>query len=96
MDTLLAWRTTRIVDNSGCFSFDGVICKCNVKDISLKAKVEILVSVKLGVKVRYQGHLYVPMPILDAKNRQIFGSSIQTIFAQFVQKNCLRNEKLAV
>lgn len=95
LDTLLAWKTTRIVDNSGCFSFGRVICKCNIKDIFPKAKVEILVSVKLGVKVRYQGRLYTPTPILDAKNRQISGSSIQTILAQFVHDNCLKNEKRA-
>lgn len=95
LDTLLAWKTTRIVDNSGCFSFDGVICKCNVKNILPKTKVEILVSVKLGVKVRYQGIMYTPTPILDSKNRQISGSSIQTILARFVQNSCLKNEKLA-
>jgi len=95
LDTLLAWKATRIVDNSGCFSFDGVICKCNIKDILPRTKVEILVSVKLGVKVRYLGHLYNPTPILDTKNRHISGSSIQTIFARFVQNNCLKNQKTA-
>jgi transposase len=95
LDTLLSMRYMRTVDNSGCFSFDGVICQSNIRGIMPNAKVEILINARLGVRIMYKDRLYTPTPILDKKKRQVTGSSIKAIFAQFIWENCLKNEHVA-
>ena len=95
LDTLLSMKYERTVDNGGCFSFHGVLCQCNVPDIVKNAKIELLVNGRIGVKVRYKGKLYTPLPILDKKKRQVAGSSIEAIFASFVHDSCFKNEHVA-
>jgi len=95
LDTLLSIRYTRLVDNSGCFSLDNIVCQCNIPNILPKTKVEILINLRLGVKVLYNGTMYSPTPILDKKKRQVTGSSVSSIIAQFVFDNCLKNEHSA-
>lgn len=95
IDSLLSIRYTRTVDNSGCFSLDSILCQCNVPGILPKSKIDILINQRLGVKVFYKGSLFTPIPILDKKKRQVTGSSINTIIAQFVSDNCLKNEHIS-
>jgi transposase len=95
LDTLLSMRYERTVDNSGCFSFNGVLCRCNVPGIKPRAKIEILVNGRIGVKVLYNSKLFTPVPVLDKKKRQVTGSSIEAIIAAFMHECCFKNEHIA-
>lgn len=95
LDTLLSLRYERTVDASGCFSFDGVLLQANIANIRPKSKIELLINERIGVRVLYDEHLSTPIPILDKKKNQVQGSGIQTIFDDFISKNCLKNEHAA-
>jgi transposase len=95
LDVLLSLRYTRTVDQSGCFSFDGVLLQTNIADIRSKEKIEVLINARIGVRVLHDGKLTTPIPVLDKKKNQVASSSIQAIFDDFVMKNCLKNEHTA-
>lgn len=95
LDTLLSLRYTRTLDNSGCFSFDSVLCQVSIEGAKPNAKIEICINARTGVKVLYDGKFYTPTPILDKKKRQVAGSGVQAIFNEFISKNCLKNEHVA-
>jgi transposase len=95
LDTLLSLRYPRTVDQSGCFSFEGILLQANIKGIRPKSKIEVLINGRLGVRVLYDGKLTTPIPILDKKKKQVHSSCIQAIFDDFVAKNCLKNEHAA-
>ena len=58
LDDLLTTKFTRVVDNSGCFSFYNKKFQVISKDILPKSKVTVLMSKKIGIKVEYKGNKY--------------------------------------
>ena len=54
LDLLLVSKLSRIIDNAGCFSIKNKKFQIINNDILPKAKVEILISHKLGIKVLYK------------------------------------------
>jgi transposase len=92
LDTLLSMKYTRTLDSGGCFSFNKVILRSNIPNARRGAKIQVLVNENFGVKVLWKEKLYTPTPLIDQKHRQIGGSSVKSIFDEFVQKHCLKNE----
>ena len=92
LDILFSVKITRTVDNSGCFSLDGTIFQCNIKDVLPKTKVVILISKKLGVKVLFKEKLFTPIPILCKEKIEIKGSSVASIIDDFVYSHFLKDE----
>lgn len=58
LDVLLSTQFTRVIDNSGCFSFYNKKFQVIADDIPSKSKVTILISKKLGIKVEFKGKKY--------------------------------------
>lgn len=58
LDILLATQFTRVIDNSGCFSFYNKKFQVIADNIPPKSKVTILISKKIGIKVEFQGKKY--------------------------------------
>ena len=58
LDTLLCAKFTRMIDNSGGFSFMGEKFQVIANDLKPKTKITILMSKKLGIKAEYNEHIY--------------------------------------
>lgn len=58
LDILLAAQFTRVIDNSGCFSFYNKKFQVIADHIPPKSKITILISKKIGIKVEFQGKKY--------------------------------------
>ena len=58
LDTLLCAKFTRMIDNSGEFSFMGENFQVIAKDLKPKTKITVLMSKKLGIKAQYQEKIY--------------------------------------
>ena len=95
LDHLFAFKLSRLVDNSGCFTIDNTMFQCNIKGIMPKSKVIILISKKLGVRLLYEGKLVTPTPILNKGKTEIRNSSVKAVFDEFVFRHCLKNERAA-
>ena len=95
LDHLLAYKTTRVIDNGGCFSLDGTMFLCNIKEILPKATVTVLISKKLGVRLLHDGKLFTPTPISDIKKAEIRNSSVSAVIDEFIFRHCLKNERVA-
>ena len=93
LDRLFTFKETRVIDNSGCFSLDGVVFQCGINGIRPKTHVVILISKKLGVKVLFDDSLYTPVPILTKNRADIRNSSVKAVIDEFVFRHCLKNER---
>lgn len=58
LDTLLCAKFSRMIDNSGGFSFMGEKFQVIAKDLKPKSRIDVLMSKKLGVKAQYNGKIY--------------------------------------
>lgn len=58
LDTLLCVKCTRMIDNSGGFSFMGEKFQVITNDLKPKSKITVLMSKKLGIKAECNGKLY--------------------------------------
>lgn len=58
LDILLTTQFTRVIDNSGCFSFYNKRFQVIADNIPPKSKVTVLISKKIGVKVEFKGKKY--------------------------------------
>ena len=95
LDHLFAFKLSRIVDNSGCFTLDNTMFQCNIKGIMPKVTVNILISNKLGVRLLHNGTLVTPTPIIGKDKLKIRSSSVKAVFDDFVFRHCLKNERAA-
>jgi hypothetical protein len=95
LDHLFAFKLTRLVDNSGCFTLDNTMFQCNIKGIMPKATVNILISKKLGVRLLHDGKLVTPTPILNKSRIEIRSSSVKAVIDEFIYRHCLKNERAA-
>jgi len=96
LDTLLTVKYTRVVDNGACFSLKNIRFKIKNIDILPRQKIEILISKRLSMKVRYKEKLYDIEPIYpNIMSPQKNTSSIDSIINEFVYFFCLKNERVA-
>ena len=58
LDMLLTTKFTRVIDNSGSFSFYNKKFQVITDKIPPKSKVTVLMSKKIGIKVEFQGKTY--------------------------------------
>ena len=58
LDELLVTKFTRVIDNSGCFSFYNKKFQVISKTIPPKSKLTIIMSKKLGIKAIFEGKKY--------------------------------------
>lgn len=58
LDRLLTTQFTRVIDNSGCFSFYNKKFQVIADNIPPKSKLTILMSKKIGIKAEYNNKLY--------------------------------------
>lgn len=58
LDRLLTTKFTRVIDNSGCFSFYNKKFQIIADNIPPKTKLTILMSTKIGIKAEYKDKLY--------------------------------------
>lgn len=96
LDRLLTVKYKRIVDNGACFSLNNIRFKIENIDLLPRTKVDVLISKKIGIKVLYKEKLYTVKPIYNKDNIPIDNTaSIETIIAEFIYFNCLKNERIA-
>ena len=96
LETLLTVKYTRQVDNAACFSYKCVTFQIQNIQISPRVTVELLISKRIGMKVRYKDKLYSVIPILDKNNIAIDNTdSISNIVNEFIYFNLLKNERIA-
>ena len=95
LDHLFAFKLTRTVDNSGCFTLDNTMFSCNIKGILPKSTINILINQKNGVKILNNDKLITPTPILCKNRLKIRNSSVKAILDEFVFRHCLKNERAA-
>ena len=58
LDELLVTKFTRVIDNSGCFSFYNKKFQVIAKNIPPKSKVTVLMSKKLGIKAVFENKTF--------------------------------------
>lgn len=96
LDYLLSVKETRTVDASNCISFSNTTFVIETKEILHRKKVEICISKRIGVKVRFNNKWYKITPIsINSKKSLKSNDSIQSIIQEFIYYNCLKNERLS-
>ena len=85
LDHLLSVKYTRVVDVSNCISLSGTTFKIDTKEILHKKKIEICISKRIGLKVRYNDKWYKATP-LSMSNKKSLKSvdSVEAIIQQFI------------
>lgn len=68
----------------------------DTKEILHKKKIEVCISKRIGLKVRYNDKWYkiTPTSIQNKKSLKS-NNSIEAIIQQFIYYNCLKNERLS-
>ena len=96
LDYLLSVKYTRTVDVSNCISINGITFVIETKEILHKKKVELCISKRIGLKVRFNNKWYKITPISNTYKKSLKSNdSIKAIIEQFVYSNCLKNERLS-
>lgn len=86
LDILLATQFTRVIDNSGCFSFYNKKFQVIADHIPPKSKVTVLISKKIGVKVEFQGKKYNVITCEDLPTNNS-SKDLNTVFKEKEIKN---------
>ena len=96
IDYILSVKYTRTIDVSNCISISGTTFLIETKEILHKKKVEICISKRIGMKVRFNDKWYKIIPI-SMQNKKSFKSteSVEAIIENFVYFYCLKNERLS-
>lgn len=96
LDYLLSVKYVRSVDVSNCISIRGTTFLIETKEILHKKKVEICISKRIGMKVRYNNNWYKLTPITSTNKKSLKSiDSVEAIIQQFIFFNCLKNERLS-
>ena len=96
LDYLLSVKYTRTVDVSNCISISGTTFVVDTKEILHKKKIEVCISKRIGLKVRFNNNWYKIIPISNSNNKSLKSNdSVQAIIQQFIYYNCLKNERLS-
>ena len=96
LDYLLSVKYTRTVDVSNCISINGFTFLIETKEILHKKKIELCISKRIGLKVRFNNKWYQITPISNTYKKSLKSNdSVKAIIEQFVYSNCLKNERLS-
>lgn len=96
LDYLLSVKYVRTVDVSNCISISGTTFLIEAKEILHKKKVEICISKRIGIKVRFNNKWYKITPIsIQNKKSLKSNDSIEAIIQDFIYFNCMKNERLS-
>ena len=96
LDYLLSVKYVRTVDVSNCISISGTTFLIEAKEILHKKKVEICISKRIGMKVRFNNKWYKITPIsIQNKKSLKSNDSIEAIIQDFIYFNCMKNERLS-
>lgn len=96
IDYILSVKYTRTVDVSNCIIISGTTFLIETKEILHKKKVEICISKRIGMKVRFNDKLYKIIPIsMQNKKSLKSNESVEAIIENFVYFYCLKNERLS-
>lgn len=96
IDYILSVKYTRTVDVSNCISISGTTFLIETKEILHKKKVEICISKRIGMKVRFNDKWYKIIPIsMQNKKSLKSNESVEAIIENFVYFYCLKNERLS-
>ena len=96
LDYLLSVKYVRTVDVSNCISISGTTFLIETKEILHKKKVEICISKRIGMKVRFNDKWYKLNPISSTNKKSLKSNdSVEAIIQQFIYFNCLKNERLS-
>ena len=96
LDYLLSVKYTRVVDVSNCISISGTTFVIDTKEILHKKKIEVCISKRIGLKVRFNDKWYKAMPLTNKQNKSLKSNdSVEAIIQQFIYFNCLKNERLS-
>lgn len=96
LDYLLSVKYIRTVDVSNCISVNGTTFVIDTKEILHKKKIEVCISKRIGVKVRFDDKWYKVTPLYNSNKKSLKSNdSIQTIIDNFIFYNCLKNERLS-
>ena len=96
LDYLLSVKYVRTVDVSNCISISGTTFLIETKEILHKKKVEICISKRIGMKVRFNNKWYKITPIsIQNKKSLKSNDSIEAIIQDFIYFNCMKNERLS-
>lgn len=96
IDYLLSVKYMRTVDVSNCISISGTTFLIETKEILHKKKVEICISKRIGMKVRYKDKWYKIIPIATQNKKSLKSNdSIEAIIQDFIYFNCMKNERLS-
>lgn len=93
LNTLLCYKTTRKLDNGGCFTVKDT--KFQILSDLCNRNVEILISKRLGVVALFEGKIYKVKPIESRKKSINSTDSMEMILSRFVFFFCLKNEHIA-
>ena len=86
----------KTVDVSNCISISGTTFLIETKEILHKKKVEICISKRIGMKVRFNDKWYKIIPIsMQNKKSLKSNESVEAIIENFVYFYCLKNERLS-
>ena len=96
IDYILSVKYTRTIDVSNCISISGTTLLIETKEILNKKKVEICISKRIGMKVRFNDKWYKIIPI-SMQNKKSFKSneSVEAIIVNFVYFYCLKYDRLS-
>jgi len=94
LDRLLCYKTTRKLDNGGCFSMNNVRFK--VLGTLSNCMVNVLISNRLGIVAEHNDIIRQVKP-LTFKNENIAPTedSVNAILSRFVFRYCFKNEHVA-
>jgi len=67
LDTILCVKIKRQIDNGDVFSYKSKLFKILAEDVPNKSNIEVLISPKLGVRVRYKNKLYETVRYIKPK-----------------------------
>lgn len=96
LDYLLSVKYTRSVDVSNCISHKGITFVIDTKEILHKKKVELCISKRISLRVRFNNKWYKVIPLTQTDKKSLKSNeSVETIIQQFVYYNCLKNERLS-
>lgn len=96
LDYLLSVKYTRIVDVSNCISLNGITFVIDTKEILHKKKIEVCISKRIGLKVRFNNKWYKIIPLSNSNKKSLKSNdSVESIIQKFIYDNCLKNERLS-
>ena len=91
LDTLLAVKVTRRTDNAGVFSVSNFKFEIKDKNVPPRAKIQLLISHKFGLKALYNGNTYrvFPCSYVDGpiKSGAFTAKATQEIIFKYFYKN---------